>query len=329
MKSGSRHEKQPLFSWKKFMGPPQVLWTVAHLRFCLSHMTLRDLWEPSPRQRVINAIRTGSRQMLGGKKNSLPRMTLPTTWAQKKGQWFLEGWNLSPPKTDEITSVTNFDKYKLYDRPFLKGVGQPTWWKPNSKFINRNFPTLFAPKSFGKCSSSKEGWLFRGLLRKLLVSGMSINLSTRFLFKIWGLYSLRKVSLFQFLLTFKIWSQPFIFTKVMGFNAFKVHQWRLQKFTKSTCKFQLFQVWFWWIFVYFLNFFSSKCTHFTHTRTPPQRTVTALAPPQDGSFVTICMRPSSQWHACTVLPVFHWKGFRKIGPPIWRVSPDMSVLMFK
>eukprot|EP00434_Breviolum_minutum_P028379 symbB.v1.2.025106.t1/scaffold2387.1/size80445/1 len=33
-------------------------------QFCLSHMTLRDLWEPSPRQRVINAIRTGSRQMV-------------------------------------------------------------------------------------------------------------------------------------------------------------------------------------------------------------------------------------------------------------------------
>ena len=90
------------------------------------------------------------------KKKLTPKDDTPYNVGPKKGQWFLEGWNLSPPKTDEITSVTNFDKYKLYDRPFLKGVGQPTWWKPNSKFINRNFPTLFAPKALGNVHLPKK-----------------------------------------------------------------------------------------------------------------------------------------------------------------------------
>ena len=29
----------------------------------LSHISWRDLWQPSPRQRVINAVRTGSREL--------------------------------------------------------------------------------------------------------------------------------------------------------------------------------------------------------------------------------------------------------------------------
>ena len=54
-------------------------------------MTLRDLWEPSPRQRVINAIRTGSRQMLGREKKLTPKDDSPYNVSPTKGQLFLEG----------------------------------------------------------------------------------------------------------------------------------------------------------------------------------------------------------------------------------------------
>merc|ERR1712217_542642 len=32
-------------------------------QFWMSHISLRDLWEPSPHQRVVNAISTGSREI--------------------------------------------------------------------------------------------------------------------------------------------------------------------------------------------------------------------------------------------------------------------------
>lgn len=155
MKSGSRHEKQPLFSWKKFMGPP---------KFCGPWLISGSVWAIWPFEiygnpALVSVWSTPSARAVDRcleEKKLTPKDDTPYNVGPKKGQWFLEGWNLSPPKTDEITSVTNFDKYKLYDRPFLKGVGQPTWWKPNSKFINRNFPTLFAPKALGNVHLPKK-----------------------------------------------------------------------------------------------------------------------------------------------------------------------------
>lgn len=105
--------KTTTFFVEKIHGTPQVLWTVAHLRFCLSHMTLRDLWEPSPRQRVINAIRTGSRQMLGGKKthsqgwHSLQRgpKKRPVIFGRVKFISTQNGWNNLSYKFRQIQIV--------------------------------------------------------------------------------------------------------------------------------------------------------------------------------------------------------------------------------